>query len=81
MVKYKVEWRKKPVTNATVIDKRDNIGDTQTAVCGLDKNAVYEFKVFAKNRAGYSEPAVKTFKVKKDSGKHHAAFNLLHFHA
>ena len=71
ITKYKVEWRKKPISNATVIDRRDNIGETYLRISGLDSDAEYEFKVFAKNRAGYGKPDNRTFKVKKTSGTLH----------
>ena len=71
-IKYKVEWRKKPITDDTVVFEEENISQTQLEVKDLDDDAEYEFKVFATNRAeGYSEPAIKTFKVKKGSGKFH----------
>ena len=68
IIKYKVEWRKKPISNATVINKRDNIGETYLGMSDLDSNGEYEFKVFAKNKAGYSKPDNRTFKVKKTIG-------------
>ena len=68
-LKYKVEWRKKPVTEDTVAKEEDNIGDLSLTIEGLERSAEYEFKVFAKNSEGYGEPDTRTFKVKPAPGK------------
>ncbi|CAH3162383.1 unnamed protein product [Porites evermanni] len=64
-LKYKVEWRKKPVTEDTVAKEEDNIGDLSLKIEGLEGPAEYEFKVFAKNSEGDSEPDTRTFIVKQ----------------
>lgn len=82
IIKYKVEWRKKPISDATTADEKENIGETQLRVEGLEGGEEYEFKVFAKNRAeGISEPDIKSFKVKKSEGKCHVTFEGSNFQA
>ena len=68
-LKYKVEWRKKPVTDDTVAKEEDNIGDLSLKIEGLEGSAEYEFKVFAKNSEGYGEPDTRTFTVKQPPSK------------
>ena len=68
-LKYKVEWRKKPVTEDTVAMEEDNIGDLSLTIEGLEGSAEYEFKVFAKNSEGSGEPDTKTFTVKQAPSK------------
>ena len=81
IIKYKVEWRKKPITDASVFFDEKNIDATQLTVNNLEGGAEYEFKVFAENRAGFSEPDTMTFRVRKGSGKFFATFDVVHFHA
>ena len=81
VIKYKVEWRKKPITDASVVFEEENIDATQLTVNNLEGGAEYEFKVFAVNRAGLSEADTKTFKVKTGSGKFHVKFDVSHFRA
>jgi len=78
MIKYKVEWRKKPTTDAEVFEI-DDISDTKHELKDLEGDAEYEFRVFAKNRAGYSEPDIRSFKVKKDSGMLHLTCSIFTF--
>ena len=68
-IKYKVEWRKKPVDSETLANEVDNIGETSYRVSDLEGGADYEFKVFAKNSEGYSEPATRSYSVKREDGK------------
>ena len=68
-LKYKVEWRKKPVTEDTVAKEEENIGDLSLKIEGLEGSAEYEFKVFAKNSEGYGEPDTRTFTVKQAPSK------------
>ena len=68
-LKYKVEWRKKPITEDTVEMKEDNIGDLSLTIKGLEGSAEYEFKVFTRNSEGYGEPDTRSFKVKQAPSK------------
>ena len=68
-LKYRVEWRKKPVTEDTVAKEEDNIGDLSLKIEGLEGPAEYEFKVFAKNSEGDGEPDTRTFIVKQAPSK------------
>ena len=79
IIKYKVEWRKKPITDASVFFDEKNIDATQLTVNNLEGGAEYEFKVFAKNRAGLSEPDTMTFRVRKAGGKFYATFECSTF--
>ena len=68
-LKYKVEWRKKPVTEDTVAMEEDNIGDLSLTIKDLEGPAEYEFKVFAKNSEGSGDPDTRTFTVKPPPSK------------
>ena len=68
-LKYRVEWRKKPVTEDTVVKEEDNIGDLSLKIEGLEGPAEYEVKVFAKNSEGDGEPDTRTFIVKQATSK------------
>ncbi|XP_068733514.1 neural cell adhesion molecule 1-like isoform X12 [Montipora capricornis] len=62
-IKYKVEWRKKPINEDTVIFSEDNIAAEQLIIKDLEAEAKYEFRVYAENQAGLSEPDIRSFSV------------------
>ncbi|XP_078381279.1 hemicentin-2-like isoform X4 [Oculina patagonica] len=62
--KYRLEWRKKPITNHTKLDKQENINETRFRITGLEHNAEYEVRLYAVYRYGVSAPDVRTFKTK-----------------
>ena len=63
-IKYRLEWRKQPVTGFTEMVQRGNIEGTHLKITGLEYDAEYEVKLFAVNEQGDSEPDVRTFKTK-----------------
>ncbi|CAH3150092.1 unnamed protein product, partial [Pocillopora meandrina] len=63
-VKYRLEWRKQPVTGSTEMAQRGNIVETHLKITGLEYDTEYEVKLFAVNEQGDSEPDVRTFKTK-----------------
>ena len=63
-IKYRLEWRKQPMTESTEMVLRGNIEDTHLKITGLEYDAEYEVKLFAVNEQGDSEPDVRTFKTK-----------------
>ena len=63
-IKYRLEWRKQPVTGSKEMVQRGNIEDTHLKITGLEYDAEYEVRLFAVNEQGDSEPDVKTFKTK-----------------
>ncbi|CAH3145907.1 unnamed protein product, partial [Pocillopora meandrina] len=63
-VKYRLEWRKQPMTGSTVMVQRENIVETHLKITGLEYDTEYEVKLFAVNEQGDSEPDVRTFKTK-----------------
>lgn len=67
--KYRLEWRKIPITSDTEVGKEENIGETRFKITGLDYSSEYEVKLFAVNRQGDSVPDVRTFKTKAQPGK------------
>lgn len=68
--KYKLEWRKKPITNVTKVGKAENINETRFRISGLKHDVEYEVKLYAVYRHGYSEPDVRTFKTKPKVGEY-----------
>ena len=67
-IKYKVEWRKKPINDDTVIFGEDNIAAEQLIIKDLEAEAEYEFRVYAENQAGLSEPDIRSFSVMETTG-------------
>lgn len=67
--KYRLEWRKKPVTNDSKVGREENINDTSFRITGLQHNTEYEIKLYAVYRQRESEPDVRTFKTKPKVGK------------
>ena len=63
-IKYRLEWRKQPVTGSTEMVQRGNIEGTHFMITGLEYDTEYEVKLFAVNEQGDSEPDVRTFKTK-----------------
>ena len=68
-LKYRLEWRKKPITDDTEVGIEENIAETQFQITGLDYSEEYEVKLFSVNRQGSSDPDIKTFKTKPSPGK------------
>lgn len=68
-LKYRLEWRMKPITDDTEVGKEENIAETQFQITGLEDNKEYEVKLFSVNRRGSSDPDIKTFKTKADPGE------------
>ena len=63
-IKYRLEWRKQPMTGSTEMAQRGNIVETHLKITGLEYDTEYEVKLFAVNEQGDSEPDVRTFKTK-----------------
>ena len=63
-IKYRLEWRKRPVTGSTETAQLETIERTHLKITGLEYDAEYEVKLFAVNKQGDSEPDVRTFKTK-----------------
>lgn len=70
-LKYRLEWRKKPITADTEVGIEENIGETQFKITGLESNEEYEIKLFSVNQQGASEPDIKTFKTKPATGEYY----------
>ena len=68
-IKYKVEWRKKPVESNPFPEEVDNIGETNLLLTDLEGGEDYEFNVFAKNKEGYGDPATRSYSVQRNDGK------------
>ena len=67
-IKYKVEWRKIPINDDTVIFGEDNIAAEHLIIKDLEAEAEYEFRVYAENQAGLSEPYIRSFSVMEPTG-------------
>ncbi|XP_020602436.1 neural cell adhesion molecule 1-like isoform X3 [Orbicella faveolata] len=63
-LKYRLEWRMKPITDDTEEGIEDNIAETQFKITGLEHSEEYEVKLFSINQQGLSEADIKTFKTK-----------------
>lgn len=68
--KYRLEWRKKPITEDTEVGAESNIGETRFKITGLEPDADYEIRLYSVNRQGDSEPDIRTFKTNADAGKY-----------
>jgi len=68
-LKYRLEWRMKPITADTEKGIEENIAEMQFKITGLEDNAEYEVKLFSVNRQGPSEVDIKTFKTKPNPGE------------
>jgi len=68
-LKYRLEWRKKPITADTEKGIEENIAETQFKITGLEYNGEYEVKLFSVNRQGDSEADIKTFTTKANPGE------------
>ena len=69
-LKYRLEWRMKPITDDTEVGIEENIAETQFQIAGLEYNSEYEVKLFSVNRQGPSDPDIKTFKTNANPGKY-----------
>ncbi|KAL9965519.1 hypothetical protein ACROYT_G029328 [Oculina patagonica] len=65
--KYRLEWRKKPITADTEVGTESNIGETRFKITGLEANTEYEIRLFSVNRQGDSEPDIRDFKTIADA--------------
>ena len=63
-IKYRLKWRKQPVTGSTETVQLETIERTHLKITGLEYDTEYEVKLFAVNEQGDSEPDVRTFKTK-----------------
>lgn len=69
--KYRLEWRKTPITADTEVGSESNIGETRFKVTGLEANTEYEIRLYSVNRRGDSEPDIRTFKTNAVAGKYY----------
>lgn len=69
--KYRLEWRKTPITADTEVGSESNIGETRFKITGLEANTEYEIRLYSVNRQGDSEPDSRTFKTQADAGKYY----------
>lgn len=70
-IKYRLEWRMKPITVDTEVGIEENIAETQFQITGLEYNSEYEVTLFSVNQQGLSDSDIKTFKTKANPGEYH----------
>ena len=75
--KYRLEWRKNPITNITKVRRAENINETRFRISGLEHDVEYVVKLYAVYRHGYSEPDVRRFKTKPKVGEYYGC-TLIH---
>lgn len=80
-LKYRLEWRMKPITDDTEEGIEDNIAETQFKITGLEHSEEYEVKLFSVNQQGLSEADIKTFKTKPNPGEYYCDFIPHYKHA